>query len=102
MKGTEKQIAWATDIKATIIDIINTLIADGERCAANPNFAAMQSQINAKMEALNAQKSAIESCDSAKDIIDCFSGIKAGDLKAFIARCRVHNPQNDTQKRILG
>lgn len=100
MKGTEKQIKWASDIKAKIIEIIDALIADGERCAVNPEFAAMQSKIKAKLDALNDQKNAIENCETSWDIIDCFE--RVSNAKEFASRCRVHLPQNETQKRLLG
>lgn len=107
MKGSEKQIKWATDIKINIIAIIDALIADGERCAINPKYAQMKPQIEEKLSGLRAQKAAIESCEYSWELIDCFEGISANApmekrIGAFIARCRVHPPQNETQKKLLG
>ena len=106
MKGTEKQIAWAEDIKAATAEAIMALIADGENCAANPKYAAMKGQIEAKIATLNAQLSALNACDTACDIIDCFSGISLRDplparIKAFAAACRVRLANNNTQRKLL-
>ena len=101
MKGTEKQIKWAEEIKAATIEAIDQgIVVIRQRMAGHPKAEA----VIAKME---GQREALIACDTASDIIDCFSGVKPADpiekrCAAFAAACNVRSANNDTQRKMLG
>ena len=100
MKGTEKQIAWAEEIKTATLEAIDRLIADGQQYAGNPKADALLAKLSSQRDAINA-------CEYAADIIDCFASVKPykpveDRCKAFIAASRVHLPQNKAQEKLLG
>lgn len=101
MKGSEKQIKWAEDIKAATIEAIEQGInVIQSQMAGHPQTAAVVAN-------LEAQKQALIECESAADIIDCFSGIKASDpvekrCNAFGAACRARKANNEMQRKLLG
>ena len=81
MRGTDKQIAWAEDIKAKVIDTMEQcrsfFISCAEYDETNPAHVAV-----AEKFAKNVQ--AIESEEYAGDIIEMFSGVRADDfMKAY-------------------
>ena len=101
MKGTEKQIKWAEEIKAATIEAIDQgIIVVRQRMAGHPKANVVIAQMEGQREALIA-------CDTAWDIIDCFSGVNPADpvdkrCAAFSAACRVRVAANDTQRKLLG
>ena len=70
MKGTEKQIAWAEDIKATVVKTIETMIA---MTANDPraNTDAARARIAKVTRALEA----VKSCDKAHDLIEVYGDV---------------------------
>lgn len=101
MKGTEKQIAWASEIKTATVEALEAGI---EMIKVQMGSHPQASAVICKME--EQLKSLIE-CDSAADIIDCFGGVKSSDpvekrCAAFTAACRARKANNDTQRKLLG
>ena len=100
MRGTEKQIKWAEEIKAATLEAIDKIITDGQKYAGTPKADAL-------LEKLAAQREALKTCEYAGDIIDCFQYIDASAplearCKAFVAACRVNYPNTPAQKMMLG
>lgn len=100
MRGTEKQIAWAEEIRANVIKVLAQGAAD---IASWPGDEAVKA---ANVEALNARIAALEAAEYAGDIITIFkgtrfTGIQEKDFKAVIAEYRVSKPLNAGQKKIL-
>lgn len=104
MKGTEKQIAWAEDIKAAIIEGIDFTLAALEQERNNPKYAHL---VDSRIDQIRNQRAALISCDTAYDIIDCFSGVSncrtpLDKASAFASACRVIAGNNPTQRKLLG
>lgn len=100
MKGTEKQIKWAEEIKTATLEAIDKVIADGQKYAGTPKADAL-------LNKLAEQREAVETCENAGDMIECFGCVKASDpigarCKAFAAACRVGSPNTPTQHKMLG
>ena len=100
MKGTEKQIKWAEEIKTATLEAIDHLIIEGQEYKGNPKADALLSK-------LAGQREALETCEYAGDIIDCFRYIKATDgikerCANFAAACKVFAANNPTQRKLLG
>lgn len=70
MKGSEKQIAWAEDIKATTIKTIETMLAmTANDPRANTDAAkAMRAKVNRALDAVKA-------CENAGDLIEVYKGV---------------------------
>ena len=92
MKGTEKQVKWAPEIRANVIKTF------ADAASAEPQLKA----------AISPYIERISSDDIyAGDIIDLFSGIRfKGDLQhnvpEVMAVYRVATPSTDGQRAILG
>lgn len=76
------------------------MIAEGNKMPSND-------KMNAVMSRLAKQKEAIETCEKDANMIDVYRGIRARDTleeraREFGAIWRVHLPQNDEQRRMLG
>lgn len=100
MRGTEKQIRWAEEIKAATLEAIDALIADGQNYIGNPKADAL-------LVKLAAQREALEGCEYAGDVINCFMYVKASDpveerCKMFASACKIKAPENDIQRKMLG
>ena len=100
MTGTDKQIAWAQEIKTATLEAIDKLIADGQKYIGNPKADALLNKLASQRDALNT-------CDYAGDIIECFSGVKSTDTVEvrcgqFAAACRVAVANSLAQRRLLG
>lgn len=102
MKGTEKQIKWASEILGNINKTFDTYKS---LCPANcPTKAvadAQIAQISAKQSLLNAEDA------YAGDIIDLFKGIRftgdwRKDFPEVLSVYRVSNPSTVTAKQLLG
>lgn len=75
MKGTEKQIAWAEEIKARTIKTINDTIAQ---------FEAMPAPADKKAAAIAEQKrrlNVVSRIQYAGDMIDGFQSVRGDDLR---------------------
>ena len=88
------------DDKQTRLDDIVELIADGQKYKGNPKADAL-------LEKLAAQREALESCEYAGDIIECFQGIRLTDpvenrCRMFAATCKVTYGNTPAQKKMLG
>lgn len=78
LKGSEKQIAWATEIRNTVKDIMNQFIDMAAQMPAHPTKDANVAYIKERLAAL-------DDCQSASAIIDCFKGIRrTGDINEDI------------------
>lgn len=100
MKGTEKQIAWAQEIKTATLEAIDKLIADGQKYKGNPKADALLAK-------LAAQREALEACEYAGDVIDCLRNVCPTEsverrCQMFAAACKATYGNNPTQKKILG
>lgn len=101
MKGSKKQIAWATDIIETVTSILTVAreTIETENAPADIKAAAIQN-INTKIDA-------IRSAEHAADIISLFKGIRKtgnvmGDAQNVMAVYNVAVPMSDGEKKILG
>lgn len=101
MKGSEKQIAWATDIIETVTSILTAAreAIETEEAPADLKSSAIQN-INTKIDA-------IRSADRAADIINLFKGIsKTGnamkDAQNVMAVYNVAVPMSTGERKILG
>lgn len=98
LNGTEKQIAWATEIKETVISILREAIGhadyqDEEKTTAFKN-------------AIETRITALETAEYAGDIIFLFKDIrKTGnymvDVRKLLAEYQTSVPCNEGQKKIL-
>lgn len=101
MKGSEKQIKWATDIIETVTSILTDarVAIETEDAPADIKTAAIQN-INTKIDA-------IRSAENAADIINLFKGIrKSGNVMAdaqnVMAIYKVAAPMSAGERKILG
>ncbi len=90
MKGSEKQIKWAEDIKINVLAIIADAIAACEQS----NVA--DSKKSAFIAQMNAVKHNIETVDYAGDLISVFAGVKhtndyKDDLANFKSALRIND-----------
>lgn len=101
MKGTEKQIKWATEIKENVIKTFEAFIVEcKEKCPTEEIKAANIAAAQERIAALS-----VDSVYSG-DIIHLFKDIRfTGDLQDdlgdVLAVYRVAFPYTDGQKRIL-
>lgn len=72
MKGTEKQIAWAEDIKTTVIKTIEAMLA----MTANDPRANTDAAKAARAKVTRAME-AVKSCDNAHDLIEVYQGVSS-------------------------
>lgn len=107
MKGTEKQIAWATEIIKTAKTILaNTLEETKPMLAAAPE--EQKKIFEANMSDLRAKLARMEAPDThAGDIIDLFKGLRVtadhnADFGSLIAVYRVATPNTAGQRALLG
>jgi hypothetical protein len=100
MKGTDKQIAWATDIQANVIASFEKFIEDIKVFDAPEEIKA------ANIAGCKERIVALNDTEYAGDIIDLFKDIRfTGDSeKDFPKVMAVYNttcPNTDGQKKIL-
>lgn len=103
MKGSEKQIKWATEISDNIIHTMENVIAtmknDPQYNPQNPAHLKGVSDCEAVIKA-------VQECEYAGDIIDCFKDIRfKGDVYNDFGEIRaVYNvtvPATAGQKKLL-
>ena len=104
MKGTEKQIAWAQDIQATVIKTIETMVA---MTANDPraNTDAARDRIAKVTRALEA----VKACDNAHDLIEVYGDVTSrrserenlGMVAAIISN-RIHQVYDMDQAALIG
>lgn len=100
MKGTEKQIAWATDIQANVIASFEKFIEDIKVFDAPEEIkAANIAGCQERIEALTAAEYAGDIIDLFKDIR--FTGDSAKDLPKVVAVYRVTKANTPGEKEIL-
>jgi hypothetical protein len=103
MKGSEKQIVWATEIKENLIRTLETVV---NRFKADPMFDPKNPIHTANLEALKARIDAANDCESAAAFIDCFGQIHFNgdmdhDLAEILAVYRAHSPNAPAQHQLL-
>ncbi len=106
MKGTDKQIAWAEEIKANINTVYTRTIALMEKMATENGASADKgvAMVNARMDALNNH-------EYACDIISCFKDVRltmkeddrsvAADFARLNAAYNMRTIQRTTEKNLL-
>ena len=100
MKGTEKQIKWASEISETVVAILKAAIEDfGTNYSNDQTTPAIINGLNSRIDAIN-------NAEYAGDIIALFKGVrKTGDVRADASRLfaiyQVSVPANAGQKKIL-
>lgn len=72
MKGTEIQVKWAEDIKATTIKTIETMLA----MTANDPRANTDAAKAARAKVTRALE-AVRSCENAPDLIEVYNGVSS-------------------------
>jgi hypothetical protein len=96
MRGTEKQLSWATEIQQRVISIVETTIAEAK---ADPRNDPENPIVQANIKSCEAIIDAVKSCESAGDMIDCFKSVR--DFGDIISVYRVHVPKNAGQRKLL-
>lgn len=100
MKGTDKQIAWATDIQANFIASFEKFIEDIQSADVSKEIkAANIAGCKERIEALNAAEYAGDIIDLFKDIR--FTGDVEKDFPKVVAVYNTTRPNTDGQKKIL-
>lgn len=97
MKGSEKQITWATEIRN---NIINTFKASMAEIPADEKGQAVRDKINGMIARL-------EAAENAGDIINLFKGVHFGDnLRNSVADVmtiyKITSPSTPGERAILG
>ena len=72
MKGTEKQIKWAEDIKVTVIKTIETMLT---MTANDPR--AKTDAAKARVAKVTRALEAVKACDNASDLIEVYQGVSS-------------------------
>lgn len=70
MKGTEKQIMWAEDIKSTVISTIDTML---EMAKKDPNCNT--ESVKSGMAKFLKARDAMVNCENAHDIIEVYKTV---------------------------
>lgn len=100
MKGTDKQIAWATDIQSNVIASFEKFIEDIQTFDAPEEIkAANIAGCRERIEALNAAEYAGDIIGLFKDIR--FTGDNEKDFPKVMAVYNTTRPNTDGQKKIL-
>ena len=100
MKGTTKQIAWAAEIRANVINAFEQFISDCK------NFDTPEEIKTANITGAKERIEALNAAEYASDIIDLFKGIRFSgnnehDFPAVMAIYRTTRPNTSGQKTIL-
>lgn len=100
MRGSEKQIAWAEDIKENLLKTYAQFRADMEaKCPDEKIKAANLAGIDARVEAIKAAEYAGDLIDIFGDIH--FTGNVEEDMPEILSVYRVHYANTPGQKAIL-
>lgn len=70
MKGTEKQISWAEDIKTAVVNTIDTMLETVRNDPRSNNEKAKAAQ--AKFQ---RAREAVAACENAHDLIEVYQGV---------------------------
>lgn len=100
MKGTEKQIVWATDIISKIIPVMEQAVFDIHNMAGNEKIKA------ANIAGFEQRIAALKEAEYAGDVISAFghvrlSGNQQQDISKILAAYRVTLPETNGMKKIL-
>lgn len=100
MKGTEKQIAWATDIINKIVPVMEQTVVDIRNMAGNEEIKA------ANIAGFEQRIAALKDAEYAGDVISTFgdvrlSGNQQQDISKILAVYRVTLPETKGMKQIL-
>lgn len=95
MKGSEKQVAWATDIQKRVVGILTDVINETKNDARYATSAVAQKNV-AMFEKLVA---AAKACNSASAMINCYSDVK--DLRGIVSAYKVHCCNTPAEKALL-
>lgn len=95
MKGSEKQVAWATDIQKRVVGILTDVINETKNDARYATSAVAQKNV-AMFEKLVA---AAKACNSASAMINCYSDVK--DLRGIVSAYKVHYCNTPAEKALL-
>jgi hypothetical protein len=101
MRGSEKQIKWATEIRDNVIKTYTEAIPILEDLAPNPEaYEKVKQLLTARIELLKDENI------HAGDIIDIFKDIRFNgdnehDLECVISRYRFYSPITQGQRKIL-
>lgn len=100
MKGTEKQIAWAEDIRRNVISTFQRYIEEIK------NYDAPEEIKSANIGESNRRVDALNGAEYAGDIIDLFKDIRfTGDIEKdfpkVVSVYRITRPNTPGQKTIL-
>ena len=93
MKGTEKQIAWATEIQVKVVSAIHVMM-DGAKAQA-AGHPEMADKLSKAMAAYDELLRKVTSCERAGDMIDVFRDVKDGsDWRGVLAAIKVGDPDH--------
>lgn len=100
MKGTEKQIAWATDIINKIVPVMEQTVTDIRNMAGNEEIKA------ANIAGFEKRIAALKEAEYAGDVISVFGDVRMSgnhqqDISKVLAAYRVMLPGTDGMKKIL-
>lgn len=100
MKGTEKQVAWAEEIKENLVKTIDEGIMGIKNMDADPT------QKEKAITLWEKRKNAIVHAEYAGDLINIFKGIDFGNdsgkiIGAIAAAYKIVKPVTDGEKEIL-
>lgn len=79
MKGTEKQIKWAEEIKTKVTSTIDVMREYAKKTAPSEEALA---DANAKLDELIDN---INACENAWNIINVYKDLREGDVRGLIA-----------------
>lgn len=96
MKGTDKQVAWAQELRQNVTAILNKTIEDIK------GMNAPESSANKLIGEINDKITALNEAEYAGDIIDLFKGIKADSTpQQVFAVYHTRTAMTEGQKAIL-
>jgi hypothetical protein len=103
MRGSEKQIKWASEISENIIRTMESVIAT---IKSDPQYDPQNPVHIGNIAGCEAIIKAVKSCEYAGDIIDCFKDIHFkgdiyNDFGEIRAVYRVTVPTSKGQKKLL-
>lgn len=93
MKGSEKQVAWATELQAAAIETMEEALR---------TFGASAQAV----DLVTARIEALRNAEYAGDVIDIFGGFRrTGNLREDFSRVcvpyKIHHPNTNGQRAIL-
>lgn len=100
MRGTEKQVAWATDIIGRVVPVLEQAAVDIQGMAGNAEIKA------ANIARLEQWITALENAEYSGDVIAIFgsvrlSGNQEQDFMKILSKYRTTYPETQGMKKIL-